>query len=189
MNSDIADDGQGFQFRRRLNRRRRRLLHQQLKITHGRLYSDFFQDRQNRRPPERYVLVMDQGEELFTMNKPDEARAFARALATSVSEKLLMIGSLRSDLYGAFQDSTELFKAAHKIDILPMTSAEFKEAIERPTAHSMARFEEPDIPEKLAAEVDADPGALPLLSYLLEDAWKKMQHRADGVLRWSDLGG
>jgi hypothetical protein len=61
------------------------------------------------------------------------------------------------------------------------------EVVSQPAALLSARFE----PEALAAEIAQrtaeesvrDAGALPLLSYLLDDMWTNMIERGDGKLR------
>ena len=57
----------------------------------------------------------------------------------------------------------------------------------RPAELLSARFETDhlagDIARRAAEESAKDAGALPLLSYLLDDMWKQMVERGDGVLR------
>jgi hypothetical protein len=72
-----------------------------------------------------------------------------------------------------------------------------REVVSKPAALLSARFEDPGLADSLArrtAEESAkDAGALPLLSYLLDDMWKRMVQQGDGVLRLHleaiELGG
>ena len=84
-----------------------------------------------------------------------------------------------------------------KIDVPPLREAELHEAVSRPAALLSARFETEglaaDIARRTAEESAKDAGALPLLSYLLDDMWTAMIKRGDGVLRLPaqamELGG
>jgi hypothetical protein len=68
--------------------------------------------------------------------------------------------------------------------------------VTRPAELLSVRFDPPDLGSSISAraaeESAKDAGALPLLSYLLEDMWSEMVRRGDGVLRLSgtviDLG-
>ena len=79
----------------------------------------------------------------------------------------------------------------------PLREAELHEAVSRPAALLSARFETEglaaDIARRTAEESAKDAGALPLLSYLLDDMWTAMIKRGDGVLRLPaqamELGG
>jgi conflict system STAND superfamily ATPase len=54
-------------------------------------------------------------------------------------------------------------------------------------------FEDGEIANRIAAAATAEPGALPLLSYLLTDMWAGMVRRGDAILRMPaqaiDIGG
>jgi formylglycine-generating enzyme required for sulfatase activity len=72
-----------------------------------------------------------------------------------------------------------------------------REVVSRPATILSARFETDglaaDIALRTAEESAKDAGALPLLSYLLDDMWTKMVDRGDGILRLPaaavELGG
>jgi hypothetical protein len=143
-------------------------------------------------PPRRVVIVIDQGEELFTKQSPGDAEAFSSLLGAAVREdNLLLLGSFRSDQYGALQTATELFRVVQCIDVSPLDEQELRRVIEKPAQTLGVSFETPELPAQLAREVAREAGALPLLSYLLEDTWKSMQRRAEipPTLRWKDLRG
>src|SRR5262249_56963434 len=71
------------------------------------------------------------------------------------------------------------------------------ECVSRPGGLLSAGFETDELAAYIAhgtaVESTKDAGALPLLSYLLDDMWKQMVRRDDGVLRLPapafDLGG
>jgi Novel STAND NTPase 1 len=67
------------------------------------------------------------------------------------------------------------------------SAAELHEVTSRPASLLSARFETDsvaaDIARRTAEESVKDAGALPLLSYLLDDMWTRMIARGDGMLR------
>src|SRR5208337_5346046 len=98
---------------------------------------------------------------------------------------------------GFLQSDTPLFKARLQIDVPPLGEDELREVVSRPAQLLGARFETEkiaDIVARRAAEDSArDCGALPLLSYTLDDMWSEMLKAGDGVLRLPaqsfELGG
>ena len=95
--------------------------------------------------------------------------------------------SLRSDFLGALQSDEPLYAAHQKIDVPPLREAELREVVSQPARRLSARFDSEglvDIITRRTAEDSArDAGALPLLSYTLDDMWTQMVRRGDGVLR------
>ena len=148
---------------------------------------DAFAESYNVAPPRRFVLVIDQGEELYTRSPPEQARRFARIVAQGLSDpQWMVIGSLRSDHYGQLQDDKELFPVTTRVDVPPLAQDALQQVVSEPARLLGARFEDEPMVLKIATSSASQPGALPLLSYLMEDMWKRMQARGDGVLRWSD---
>ena len=138
------------------------------------------------------MLLMDQGEEIFTTQTMDDARAFAALLSSIATvSNMRVIGSLRSDHYGMLQTVPDLFHAVTRIDVLPLGKQELQRAIAEPARALSVGFDPEGLPTELADEVGRDPGALPLLAYQLEDAWKRLQRRDQAPHRigWKDLKG
>jgi hypothetical protein len=75
----------------------------------------------------------------------------------------------------------------HKIDVPPLREAELSRVIREPARQLSARFESEDLVEVITRRTledsAKDVGALPLLSYTLDDMWTEMVRRGDGVLR------
>ena len=101
--------------------------------------------------------------------------------------------SMRSDFLGALQNDRALFSVHLKIDVPPLHEAQLREVVSRPAQLLSARFESDgladDIAQRTAEESIKDAGALPLLSYLLDDMWTRMVKRGDGVLRLPLVSG
>jgi formylglycine-generating enzyme required for sulfatase activity len=138
--------------------------------------------------PPAFFLYVDQGEELYVRAEERQGRRFSEILADALPEpRLLAMMSMRSDFLGGLQRDEPLFNARRQIDIPPLREAELRKVVSRPAELLSARFETPglvDIITRRTAEDSAkDAGALPLLSYTLDDMWTQMVKGGDGVLR------
>ncbi len=95
--------------------------------------------------------------------------------------------SLRADFFGDLQKDELLYEAHRQINVPPLREAQLHEVVSRPAALLGVRFETDhlaaDISRRAAEESSKDAGALPLLSYLLDDMWKCKDPKWDGVLR------
>ena len=148
--------------------------------------------------PPAFCLYVDQGEELYVRAEERERRRFSELLVQALQDpRLRAMMSMRSDFLGFLQSDTPLFKARLQIDVPPLGEDELREVVSRPAQLLGARFENEklaDIVARRAAEDSArDCGALPLLSYTLDDMWSEMLKAGDGVLRLPaqsfELGG
>jgi hypothetical protein len=99
--------------------------------------------------------------------------------------------SMRSDFLGQLQSDEPLFSLRQHIDVPPLREKELHEVVACPARLLGARFEPSGLVEtitKRAAEDSLkDVGALPLLSYTLDDMWTQMIKVGDGLLRLSWL--
>ena len=93
--------------------------------------------------------------------------------------------------FGELQKDEALYSVHRLINVPPMREAALREVVGRPAALLSARFEKEWLPDDIArdaAEASVrEAGALPLLSYHLDDMWKNMIQRGDGVLRRPSL--
>jgi formylglycine-generating enzyme required for sulfatase activity len=147
-------------------------------------YSD---DLGQSKPP-AFLLYIDQGEELYVRAQELQRRRFSEVIAQGVADpRLYMLMSMRSDFLGELQKDEPLYKVYRQINVPPLREPELREVVSRPAELLSARFETvglADIIARRAAEDSVkDVGALPLLSYTLDDMWTRMVNRADGVLR------
>ncbi|HKA73847.1 MAG TPA: SUMF1/EgtB/PvdO family nonheme iron enzyme [Xanthobacteraceae bacterium] len=138
--------------------------------------------------PPAFLIYIDQGEELYTRAEERARRCFSEVLAEGLTDpRLRAIMSLRADFFGDLQKDEALYSAHRQINVPPLREAQLQEVVSRPAALLSARFETPYLADSIAhltaAESARDAGALPLLSYLLEDMWSAMVARGDGVLR------
>jgi formylglycine-generating enzyme required for sulfatase activity len=138
--------------------------------------------------PRGFFLYIDQGEELYTRAQPGTHRRFSEIVSEGLNDPRLQgMMSLRADFFGDFQNDEPLCGVHAQINVLPLREVQLRNVVSRPAALLAARFETDnlagDIAKRTAEESTEDAGALPLLSYLLEDIWQRMVERGDGVLR------
>src|SRR5215475_11233780 len=108
-----------------------------------------------------------------------------------------MLMSMRADFLGELQKDEPLFEVHRKIDVPPLREAELREVVSQPAELLSARFETTElvdiITRRTVEDSVKDAGALPLLSYTLDDMWTQMVKRGDGILRLPaqsfELGG
>jgi tetratricopeptide (TPR) repeat protein len=147
-----------------------------------------YRDELRQPKPPAFLLYIDQGEELYVRAEERQRRRFSEILAHGLSDpRLRAMMSMRTDFFGELQKDEPLYAAHHQINVPPLREAELREVVSRPAALLAARFEADGlaayIAQRTAEESTKDAGALPLLSYLLDDMWTQMVQRGDGILR------
>jgi formylglycine-generating enzyme required for sulfatase activity len=152
----------------------------------------------DRAEPPAFLLYVDQGEELYVRADEGQRRRFSEVIAQGVADpRLYTLMSMRSDFLGELQKDEPLYTVHLQINVPPLREAELHEVVSRPPELLAARFETAGlvaiITRRTAEDSVKDVGALPLLSYTLDDMWTEMVKRDDGVLRLAaqsfELGG
>jgi hypothetical protein len=115
------------------------------------------------------VLVIDQFEELFTACFDEQERvAFVEALVAAADRRDgdgLVVVAVRADYYGrcaAYPALSRLLAASHVL-VGPLDAHELRRAIERPAARAGLGVDR-ELVDAIVADVEAEPGALPLVS-------------------------
>jgi formylglycine-generating enzyme required for sulfatase activity len=156
-----------------------------------------YQQLERTKPP-AFLLYVDQGEELYVRAEEHQRRRFSEVIARGVADpRLYTLMSMRADFLGELHKDEPLFKVHRKIDVPPLREAELREVVTRPAELLSARFETAGVADIITRRTSEDSvkdvGALPLLSYTLDDMWTQMVKRDDGVLRLPaqsfELGG
>jgi len=128
--------------------------------------------------PPTLIVSIDQGEELFSAEGQDEARAFLallRDLLTHDTPSVIVLVTIRSDSYEQLQEAKQL-EGIRKVpfDLSPMPKGSYAEVIKGPVGRLMDTERKLEIEESLVHELltDIDVGgakdALPLLAFTLE---------------------
>ncbi len=154
-----------------------------------------------KQPDARLVLVIDQMEEMFSLESitQDNRKIFIEALdALSRSGRVWVIATLRSDFYPRtteLEGLVTLKEGTGQYDLLSPTTAEIGQMIRQPAQAARLYFEEDFSTNERLDDVLRDaaaknPSALPLLEFTLEELYK--QRTDDGMLTYEaykNLGG
>ena len=139
------------------------------------------------------VLVVDQAEELFTLNDRDVQHRFAQLLGRLVLEAdVHVLLSLRDDFLlrcQAFEDLSPVF--AELMPLTPPQGPALRRALVQPALLSGYRFEDDRLVDDMLREVAQERGTLPLLAFAMARLWEH-RDRARGLLTrraYEEIGG
>jgi WD40 repeat protein/energy-coupling factor transporter ATP-binding protein EcfA2 len=143
---------------------------------------------------EAVVLVVDQMEELFTLTDDEsERRAFVAAMVALVehpSPRHTVITTLRSDFesFIALEPALQQWMEQARVQLLPLSASEMREAIERPAELVGLKFE-PGVVEALLHDTLGEPAALPLLQFSLLKLWDARDRNRVTWQAYQQIGG
>jgi len=146
---------------------------------------------------ESWLLLVDQFEEVFTLCHDATARSrFLDALvrlATNEQPHLKIVLAMRADFFDRFGPHPEFAKLTEKaLCLVPdMQPSELRAAIEQPAAQNGVVYEE-GLVGQIIADVQGQPGALPLLQYTLDLLWQEdnpVDDRTLNTANYHRLGG
>jgi WD40 repeat protein len=152
-------------------------------------------------PPEsRLLLIVDQMEELFTLDEvgSEERESFARALKAIVENgPVWCIGTMRSDFYpraAEVETLHTLMQGAGQYALPTPSFAEIGQMIRHPAQAAGLRFEkDPDrgtsLDEVLHEAAADNPEALPLLEFTLEELYQRRDGDVLTFEAYEELGG
>jgi WD40 repeat protein/TPR repeat protein len=131
----------------------------------------------------KLVLVVDQLEELFTGERisAGERVHFIALLAGLVRSGLVwVVATMRRDFWHRADETPELLDLSEgngRIELAPPTAPQLSQMVRRPAEAAGVAFEvhgttNVSLNEVIAEEVAREPGALPLLSYLLDQLYR-----------------
>jgi hypothetical protein len=142
----------------------------------------------------RLVVAVDQFEEVFTACRDESERvAFVDALldcARDPRRRALVLVAVRADFYGRCASYPELWRllGANQVTVGPMRRDELRRAIEQPARRAGLQVE-PDLTDALIADVEGEPGALPLMSTALLELWQRRDGRRLRMGSYEQVGG
>jgi tetratricopeptide (TPR) repeat protein len=131
----------------------------------------------------KLVLIVDQLEELFTADRfaVKQRVRFIELLAGLVrSGCVWVVATMRMDFWNRANETPELIRLSEgdgRLELLPPGAAQLSQMIRRPAEAAGVGFEvhaTTNVPlnDVIAGEVANEPGALPLLSYLLDQLYR-----------------
>ena len=140
------------------------------------------------------LLFVDQFEELFTLVDEEHKRAhFMDSIITAINEprsRLRVIITLRADFYDKplnYNRFGELMRQRTEI-ILPLNTEELERAISAPAKRANLVLED-GLVTTIVADVNQQPGALPLLQYALTELFERRNGLMLTLSAYNDIGG
>jgi uncharacterized caspase-like protein/energy-coupling factor transporter ATP-binding protein EcfA2 len=125
---------------------------------------------------QRFLLVVDQFEELFTVSKPAQTRRLISLLcqvAEISNSQLAVVVTMRADFVEAclrYEALKQLIQA-QAVYLSPLTGADLTDAIVKPAEKQGYRLT-PDLLAEIVKDSRKEPGFLPLLQFALTQLWK-----------------
>jgi len=146
-----------------------------------------------RRGDQCALLIVDQFEELFTLNLRQAQVEFSDLLGRLPLEAdVHVVVSMRDDFAAPCNAFEPLRPIFHELTVLdPPTGANLRRALVRPATKCGYRFEDDDLVDEILAEVKDERGAMPLVAFAMARLWEK-RNRDDGLLTtqaYRDIGG
>jgi WD40 repeat protein len=139
------------------------------------------------------VIVLDQFEELFTLNPPETQSAMADLVGRLLAEAdVRVLVAVRDDFLlecQAFPALRPLFQAM--IPLGPPTGVALHRALVQPALSLGYRFEDESLVTQMLEEVSRERGALPLLAFAAASLWER-RDREEGLLTrraYEEIGG
>lgn len=151
----------------------------------------------SRRTGQRFLLFVDQFEELYTLcANPEQRRAFTTALAGAADDAtspVRVILSIRSDFLGRVgEDAHFMAEISRGLFFLgPPGPDGLREALVHPAEMCGYRFETRGMVEEMIHHLEASPGALPLLQFTASELWDRRdaEHKLLTVESYRAFGG
>jgi serine/threonine protein kinase/WD40 repeat protein len=142
---------------------------------------------------ERGLIVIDQFEELFTLNGEDVQARFAGLLGRIAAlDGVHVLLSMRDDFF--FQCSsrealTGVFSAA--TPLRPLTREALRDALVKPARRHGHRLQDDDLVEEMLGAVEGERGALPLLAFAVARLWEERDRERKLLTReaYGRIGG
>ena len=129
------------------------------------------------------LLIVDQFEELFTLNPPEVQSRFAELLGRlSVEADIHVLVSMRDDFFflcHQYPALSSLFSNA--MPLAPLAAKDLRRAIVEPARLCGFAFEDGALVDEMMAEVEGERGALPLVAFAAARLWD-LRDKEHGVI-------
>jgi TIR domain/WD domain, G-beta repeat len=138
----------------------------------------------------RTLVVIDPLEELFTLVAPEEREGFQLGLEVlRTFERCHLLFALRADFLEELLRSPAgpHARRERQVPLRPLASHELQQALRAPAAQVKVQLTAPLL-QRLLADADDEPGALPLLQHTLVHLWNHREHDYLGVEQYEALG-
>jgi len=146
-----------------------------------------------RRAHEEVVIIIDQFEELFTLNPREVQERFGQLLARLALESdAHVLLSMRDDFLfhcASLESLTPVF--SELTPLRPLAGTALRRALVEPALKCGYRFEDEALVESMLSAVEGERGALPLLAFAAAQLWER-RDREQGLLTrkaYEEIGG
>jgi DNA-binding winged helix-turn-helix (wHTH) protein/WD40 repeat protein len=146
-----------------------------------------------RQPHGRALLIVDQFEELFTLNPPEVQTRFAELLGhLACKADVHVLLSMRDDFLYRCHNHRELepiFDALTPIKV--PGRGDLRRALEQPAARFAYAFEDDDLVDEMLEAVADERGALPMLAFAIARLWEARDRERKLLTRqaYAEIGG
>jgi uncharacterized protein YjbI with pentapeptide repeats/KaiC/GvpD/RAD55 family RecA-like ATPase len=145
------------------------------------------------KPNKRFLLVVDQFEELYTQcQDKEEQQRFIDTLLLAINQKsITLVFTLRADFYGYVLSFRPFSDALQQIQFKPlglMSREELQTAIEQPAQKLNVQLQT-HLAERILDDVGQEPGNLPLLEFALTQLWLKQNNSELSHKAYDEIGG
>ncbi|MEU8709549.1 trypsin-like peptidase domain-containing protein [Streptomyces sp. NPDC048565] len=143
-------------------------------------------------PPERLLVVLDQGEALLNRPGPEIAETVELLFPERRPDGLRVLVTLRADFMDTALSHAHLGPALRRgatLPLTPMTRDQLHAVITEPLKRMPAVEYDPGLDRRILDDAGGEPGILPLLGFVLAQLWER---QAAGRLRaatYEDIGG
>jgi serine/threonine protein kinase/WD40 repeat protein len=139
------------------------------------------------------LLVLDQFEELFTLNPPEVQERFAGLLGRLAREAdVHVLLSMRDDFLMRCHEQEALVEVfEHLTPLGPLSEEGTRRALEEPAKREGFSFEENALVAEMLESVEGARGALPLLAFAVARLWEKRNREKKLLTRkaYEEIGG
>ena len=131
------------------------------------------------------LLVIDQFEELFTLNPEETQQRFAAFLGRLTEEAgVHVLLSLRDDFLFRCHSSPSLAPVFRDVTPLgPPSASALRRALVEPAARLGVRFEDEALVDEMVTAVEKERGALPLLAFAVSRLWEERDRESKLLTR------
>jgi WD40 repeat protein len=141
----------------------------------------------------RALLIVDQFEELFTLNSPETQAAFAGILQRLPLEAdVHVVLAMRDDFLTECNRFESLRPIIPDLTLLDSpTGTNLRRALVSPATKCGYRFENDELVDEMLGEVEGERGALPLLAFAAARLWEQRDREAGLITRraYQQIGG
>jgi len=125
---------------------------------------------------DRLLIVLDQFENLFTLNRTDAVRQTFASLVFEIPDDspVRVLITLRSEFYPRLIALTRASASAFVLLVTPMSQDELRRVIENPAWLVGLKFQ-PGLVERIIDDFKDEPGSLPLLEATLLNLWERRE--------------